>query len=152
MKAFPNQETGSTHASGERKASFTTLGGIPLKSVYTEQDLAGSDPATTIGVPGEFPYTRGIYPTMYRGRLWTMRQYAGFGTAAQSNQRYRYLLAGRADGDHPYRVWDLPTQITPTPITYARPEKSARSGSRLIRSKTWKRCWTEFLSTASRLP
>ena len=53
---------------------------------------------TSIGVPGEFPYTRGIYPTMYRGRLWTMRQYAGFGTAAQSNQRYRYLLAKGTNG------------------------------------------------------
>src|ERR1700736_1180604 len=61
---------------------FTTLGGIPLKPVYTQQDLADANTNTSIGFPGEFPYTRGIYPTMYRGRLWTMRQYAGFGTAA----------------------------------------------------------------------
>ena len=77
--------------------------------VYTQQDLADSDPASTIGIPGEFPYTRGIYPTMYRGRLWTMRQYAGFGTAAQSNQRYRYLLAKGQTGLS--IAFDLPTQI-----------------------------------------
>jgi methylmalonyl-CoA mutase, N-terminal domain len=109
MKSSRDKETGSPLASGERKERFTTLGGIPLKSVYTQQDLAGSDPADAIGVPGEFPYTRGIYPTMYRGRLWTMRQYAGFGTAAQSNQRYRYLLAKGQTGLSV--AFDLPTQI-----------------------------------------
>jgi methylmalonyl-CoA mutase N-terminal domain/subunit len=93
----------------ERKEHFATLGGIPLKSVYTEQDIAGHDAATAIGVPGEFPYTRGIYPTMYRGRLWTMRQYAGFGSAAQSNERYRYLLAKGQTGLSV--AFDLPTQI-----------------------------------------
>ncbi len=87
---------------GERKKQFATLGGIPLKAVFTQEDLAAETPKSSgepsIGVPGEFPYTRGIYPTMYRGRLWTMRQYAGFGTAAQSNERYRYLLAkGQTD-------------------------------------------------------
>jgi methylmalonyl-CoA mutase N-terminal domain/subunit len=98
-------------APGERKARFTTLGGIPLKSVYTQEDLANGDAKaeTSMGIPGEFPYTRGIYPTMYRGRLWTMRQYAGFGTAAQSNQRYRYLLAKGQTGLSV--AFDLPTQI-----------------------------------------
>src|ERR1700745_1069280 len=62
-----------------------------------------------IGLPGEFPYTRGIQPTMYRGRLWTMRQYAGFGTAAESNQRYRYLLAHGVRGLS--AAFDLPTQM-----------------------------------------
>src|SRR5256885_9641770 len=62
-----------------------------------------------IGYPGEFPYTRGIYPTMYRGRLWTMRQYAGFGTAVESNQRYRYLLSKGQAGLSV--AFDLPTQI-----------------------------------------
>ncbi len=71
----------------------TTLGGIPLKAVYTEHDIAADDMESSVGYPGEFPFTRGIYPTMYRGRFWTMRQYAGFGSAAQSNERYRYLLA-----------------------------------------------------------
>src|SRR5690242_13110922 len=60
---------------------------------YTPDDLVAWDPAAELGFPGEFPFTRGIQPTMYRGRLWTMRQYAGFATAAESNARYRYLLA-----------------------------------------------------------
>src|ERR1700692_1156662 len=93
----------------ERKERFTTLGGIPLKTVYTQEDLAADDIEATIGVPGEFPYTRGIYPTMYRGRLWTMRQYAGFGTAAQSNERFRYLLGKGQTGLSV--AFDLPTQI-----------------------------------------
>ena len=85
-------------AACERKPRFATLGGIPLQTVYTEKDLTGWDPEQELGEPGAFPFTRGIYPTMYRGRLWTMRQYAGFGTAAQSNQRYRYLLANGQTG------------------------------------------------------
>ncbi len=93
----------------ERKESFTTLGGIPLKTVYTEGDLPPGSAEDSIGVPGEFPYTRGIYPTMYRGRLWTMRQYAGFGTASQSNERFRYLLAKGQTGLSV--AFDLPTQI-----------------------------------------
>ncbi len=93
----------------ERKRRFTTLGGIPLNAVYTQEDLADRDPETSIGFPGEFPYTRGIYPTMYRGRLWTMRQYAGFGSAAQSNQRFRYLLSRGQTGLSV--AFDLPTQI-----------------------------------------
>ncbi len=96
-------------AKGERKERFTTLGGIPLKTVYTQDDLSGQNAEDSIGVPGEFPYTRGIYPTMYRGRLWTMRQYAGFGTAAQSNERFRYLLAKGQTGLSV--AFDLPTQI-----------------------------------------
>jgi methylmalonyl-CoA mutase N-terminal domain/subunit len=109
MKSSSDNPKGNPVASSERKKRFATLGGIPLKSVYTQQDLVGEDTATSIGVPGEFPYTRGIYPTMYRGRLWTMRQYAGFGTAAQSNQRYRYLLAKGQTGLS--IAFDLPTQI-----------------------------------------
>ncbi|HEX5498117.1 MAG TPA: methylmalonyl-CoA mutase family protein, partial [Thermomicrobiales bacterium] len=75
----------------------------------TAADLAGRDPAIDLGFPGEFPYTRGIQPTMYRGRLWTMRQYAGFGTAAASNARYRYLLAQGVSGLSV--AFDLPTQM-----------------------------------------
>src|SRR2546426_6900190 len=77
----------------ERKEKFATLSGLPIDRLYTEENLAGWDPEDAVGYPGEFPYTRGIYPTMYRGRFWTMRQYAGFGTAVESNQRYRYLLS-----------------------------------------------------------
>src|SRR5881227_3249055 len=72
-------------------------------------DLAGWDPARDLGEPGEFPFTRGIQPTMYRGRLWTMRQYAGFGTAAESNQRYRHLLNQGVTGLSV--AFDLPTQM-----------------------------------------
>jgi methylmalonyl-CoA mutase N-terminal domain/subunit len=94
---------------GTPEKRFATLGGIPLKPVYTEQDLQASDARVSLGTPGEFPYTRGVYPTMYRGRLWTMRQYAGFGSAAQSNERYRYLLEKGQTGLSV--AFDLPTQI-----------------------------------------
>src|ERR1700693_3500351 len=93
----------------ERKPQFTTPSGIPIKRLYTREDLAGADAETTIGYPGEFPFTRGVYPTLYRGRLWTMRQYAGFGSAAESNRRYRYLLAKGQSGLSV--AFDLPTQI-----------------------------------------
>src|SRR6202012_2151764 len=69
-----------------------TDSGIPVQPLYTAADLGGRDPATRLGEPGTPPYTRGIYPTMYRGRLWTMRQYAGFGTAEETNRRFHYLL------------------------------------------------------------
>src|SRR6188768_1615330 len=75
----------------------------------TPDDLAGSDPEVDIGFPGEFPFTRGIQPTMYRARPWTMRQYAGFATAAESNRRYRYLLSQGVMGLSV--AFDLPTQI-----------------------------------------
>src|SRR5881296_1536776 len=78
-------------------------------STYTPEQLAGWDVASELGAPGEFPFTRGIHPTMYRGRLWTMRQYAGFGTAAESNARYRYLLANGVTGLSV--AFDLPTQM-----------------------------------------
>jgi methylmalonyl-CoA mutase N-terminal domain/subunit len=79
------------------------------RTTPTPEDLAGWDPASKLGFPGEFPFTRGIQPTMYRGRLWTMRQYAGFGTARESNARYRYLLAHGVDGLSV--AFDLPTQM-----------------------------------------
>lgn len=76
-------------ATPERDALFTTLSGEPIAPLYTPDDLPDED---QIGLPGEFPYTRGVYPSMYRGRLWTMRQFAGFGTAEETNARFRYLL------------------------------------------------------------
>src|SRR3954454_4728239 len=78
-------------ASPERDALFSTMSGEPIHPLYTERDLP-ADPDEAIGLPGEFPYTRGVYPSMYRGRLWTMRQFAGFGTAEETNERFRYLL------------------------------------------------------------
>ncbi|HEX2105967.1 MAG TPA: methylmalonyl-CoA mutase family protein [Solirubrobacteraceae bacterium] len=73
----------------ERQAPFSTLSGVPVKPLYTEADLP---PRDAIGLPGGYPFTRGVYPSMYRGRLWTMRQFAGYGTAEETNARFRYLL------------------------------------------------------------
>ena len=94
---------------GECKPVFKTISGLPVERLYSEENLRGDDAAEHPGFPGEFPFTRGIYPTMYRSRLWTMRQYAGFGTAAESNQRYRYLLSKGQKGLSV--AFDLPTQI-----------------------------------------
>src|ERR1700681_1367472 len=96
-------------ASVERKDRFSTLSGLPLDCLYTQENLSPGNPEEAIGYPGESPYTRGIYPSMYRGRLWTMRQYAGFGSAAESNQRYRYLMSKGLSGLSV--AFDLPTQI-----------------------------------------
>ena len=75
----------------ERDVPFTTLSGEAVAPLYTEHDLP-DDLAASIGLPGRFPFTRGVYPSMYRSRLWTMRQFAGFGTAEETNERFRYLL------------------------------------------------------------
>ena len=93
----------------ERKERFTTLSGIPLERVYHPDAVVDAETEELIGFPGEYPFTRGIYPTMYRGRFWTMRQYAGFGSALESNQRYRYLLSKGQAGLSV--AFDLPTQI-----------------------------------------
>src|SRR5437870_3345608 len=84
---------------------FETPSGIELKQSYGP----GFERPDEIGLPGEFPYTRGIQPTMYRGKLWTMRQYAGFGSAAETNKRFKYLLANGQTGLSV--AFDLPTQI-----------------------------------------
>ena len=93
--------------SPERQKTFTTISGHPIRRLYTEADLAGWDAARDLGFPGEPPYTRGIHSTMHRGRLWTMRQFAGFGTAEDTNQRFRYLLAQGQTGLS--TAFDLPT-------------------------------------------
>ena len=95
--------------SKDRKERFTTLSGIPLERLYLRESLTAWNPEDALGYPGEFPYTRGIYPTMYRGRYWTMRQYAGFASARESNERYRYLLSKGQAGLSV--AFDLPTQI-----------------------------------------
>jgi methylmalonyl-CoA mutase, N-terminal domain len=94
---------------GEREPEFTTSSEIVVQPLYTEKDLGGWDPQTALGYPGEYPFARGIQPTMYRGRLWTMRQYAGFGTAEESNKRYHYLLEHGTMGLSV--AFDLPTQM-----------------------------------------
>jgi len=91
----------------ERQAEFTTISGHPIRRLYTQADLPNWDPNRELGFPGEPPYTRGIHSTMHRGRLWTMRQFAGFGAAEDTNQRFRYLLAQGQTGLS--TAFDLPT-------------------------------------------
>jgi methylmalonyl-CoA mutase N-terminal domain/subunit len=92
----------------ERKSEFHTESGIPVERLYTPLDVA-TDYTRDLGFPGEYPFTRGVQPTMYRGRFWTMRQYAGFGTAEETNDRYKYLLEQGQTGLSV--AFDLPTQI-----------------------------------------
>lgn len=93
----------------EKKRSFTTLSDIQVSRLYTPLHLQGFEYTKDLGFPGEYPFTRGVYPTMYRGRLWTMRQYAGYGTAEQTNQRFKYLLEQGQTGLS--IAFDFPTQI-----------------------------------------
>jgi methylmalonyl-CoA mutase N-terminal domain/subunit len=91
----------------ERESAFETISGVPIDPLYTADDLAEWDAERDLGYPGEPPYTRGIYPSMYRGRLWTMRQFAGFGTAEETNERFRYLLDHGQTGLS--TAFDMPT-------------------------------------------
>jgi len=93
--------------SPERPGPFTTVSDFPVERLATPEDLEGFDPDRHLGQPGEFPYTRGVHPTMYRGRLWTMRQFSGFGTAKHTNERYHYLLSQGQTGLSV--AFDLPT-------------------------------------------
>ncbi|MEK9163729.1 MAG: methylmalonyl-CoA mutase family protein [Chloroflexota bacterium] len=93
----------------KRKPDFTTLSGIPINDLYTPADIREQKFSRDIGFPGQYPYTRGVYPTMYRGRLWTIRQVAGFGSAENTNQRYKYLLAHGETGLS--TDFDLPTLL-----------------------------------------
>ncbi|PYO58080.1 MAG: methylmalonyl-CoA mutase, partial [Candidatus Rokuibacteriota bacterium] len=95
--------------SPERPALFATSTGAPVDRLYTPADIAALDYLRDLGFPGEFPYARGVQPTAYRGRLWTMRQYAGFGSAGATNKRFRYLLAQGQSGLSV--AFDLPTQM-----------------------------------------
>ncbi|MEJ5347127.1 MAG: methylmalonyl-CoA mutase family protein [Desulfosoma sp.] len=92
----------------ERKQVFTSISGTPVERLYTPLDVSGMDYERDLGYPGQYPFTRGVQPTMYRGRFWTMRQYAGFGNARESNARYRYLLEQGQTGLSV--AFDLPTQ------------------------------------------
>jgi methylmalonyl-CoA mutase N-terminal domain/subunit len=108
-KKWSDKLEGTLSRRPERKAEFTNTSGIPLKRVCTPLDAAGFDYMNELGLPGEYPFTRGVQPTMYRGRLWTMRQYAGFATAEDTNRRYRFLLDQGQTGLSV--AFDLPTQI-----------------------------------------
>ena len=89
------EEWATRYRGGTRppRETATTLSGVPVEPLYTPEDLAGWDYDSKLGYPGEFPYTRGVYPSMYRGQLWTIRQFAGYGTAEETNQRYKFLLS-----------------------------------------------------------
>jgi methylmalonyl-CoA mutase N-terminal domain/subunit len=97
----------ATRSLPERDVPFETLSGIPVEPLYTPEDLEGFDPERDLGYPGTFPYTRGVRASMYRGRLWTMRMFAGFGTAEQTNERFKKLLAAGQTGLS--TAFDLPT-------------------------------------------
>jgi methylmalonyl-CoA mutase N-terminal domain/subunit len=94
---------------GERMERFETTSEIEIEPVYTPADHGDDLYLESLGLPGSYPYTRGVYPTMYRGRLWTMRQYAGFGSAEETNERFRYLLEKGQTGLSV--AFDLPTQM-----------------------------------------
>ncbi len=100
---------GDNDADSDKAEVRLTDSGIEVLPVYTAEDLDGWDPETQLGAPGAFPYTRGIHPTMYRGRLWTMRQYAGFGSAESTNERFKFLLGAGQTGLS--CAFDLPTQM-----------------------------------------
>ncbi len=93
----------------ERRKEFLTHSNIPVKRIYTPLDIKDADYLRDLGFPGEYPFTRGVYATMYRGRFWTMRQYAGFGTAEQTNERFKYLLEHGQTGLSV--AFDFPTQL-----------------------------------------
>ncbi|MCL6521479.1 MAG: methylmalonyl-CoA mutase family protein [Firmicutes bacterium] len=99
----------SAEGAPRRRERFLTPSGIEVQALYTPEELAGDDYLERLGFPGRYPFTRGVHPTMYRGRLWTMRQYAGYATAEESNRRYRFLLERGQTGLSV--AFDLPTQI-----------------------------------------
>jgi methylmalonyl-CoA mutase N-terminal domain/subunit len=99
----------SLEKTGERRDEFETLSGLPTDRLYTPEHVAGFDYERDLGFPGEYPFTRGIQPTMYRGRPWTIRQYAGFGTPEATNERFKFLLSQGQPGLS--TAFDLPTQM-----------------------------------------
>jgi methylmalonyl-CoA mutase N-terminal domain/subunit len=94
-------------ASAAREQPATTVSGAPIEPLYTPEDLDDFDYASRLGYPGQYPFTRGVHASMYRGRLWTMRQFAGFGSPRQTNERFRFLLARQQTGLS--TAFDLPT-------------------------------------------
>ena len=125
----------------ERQAEFRTTSDLPIADLYTPADMAGLDEARDLGRPGEFPFTRGVQPTMYRGRLWTMRQYAGFSTAADTNERFRYLLEQGQTGLSV--AFDLPTQMGyDSDAAAGRGRGRPRGRARSARWPTWRPCST----------
>jgi methylmalonyl-CoA mutase N-terminal domain/subunit len=118
----------------ERSVEFSTVSSLPFERLASPEDLDAWDPDERLGYPGEYPYTRGIHPTMYRGKLWTMRQFSGFGSASDTNARYKYLLASRPDGS--LRRLDLPTLMGHDSDNALAQGEVGREGSRSTRSTT----------------
>ncbi len=127
---------------------YRSTSGIEIRTVYGPEDLAGFDPADELGAPGTFPFTRGIHPEGYRARPWTMRQYAGFGSAEETNQRFRYLLDHGQTGLSV--AFDLPTQIGYDSDDLMALGEVGASASRSTRSRTWRPCSTASISASSR--
>ena len=136
----PTERSAGTRGATRRRPSaaapFTTLSGEPVRPLYTEADL----PATASGSAcrASIPFTRGVYPSMYRGRLWTMRQFAGFGTAEETNERFRYLLDHGQTGLS--TAFDMPSLMGHDSDHRARRARSGARASRSTRSTTWRRC------------
>jgi methylmalonyl-CoA mutase N-terminal domain/subunit len=126
----------------EREEQFATDSGFVIDTVYTPLNLKDMDYDADLGLPGEFPYTRGVQPNVYRGRLWTMRQYAGFGSAEETNARFRYLLEQGQTGLS--CAFDLPTQIGYDSDHRWHGAKSAKWVWRSTLWPTWKYYLTRF--------
>ena len=103
----PKPPRAATEKPAQRAAEFTTVSGYPIRPLYSPEDLSSWNPDRDLALPGAPPYTRGIHPSMYRSRLWTMRQFAGFGSARDTNKRFRYLLSQGQAGLSV--AFDLPT-------------------------------------------
>ena len=123
--------------SPERDTPFTTLSGEIIRPLYTARDLP-AEPDESIGLPGQYPFTRGVYPSMYRGRLWTMRQFAGFGTAEETNERFHYLLEHGQTGLS--TAFDMPSLMGHDSDIRARSARSGARASRSTQSTTWRPC------------
>src|SRR5450432_1017190 len=107
MKKVLDEKPATEARPKERERTFTTISARPIEPLYRPEDLAGVNYDRDLGDPGQFPYTRGIHESMYRGKVWSMRQFAGFGSAAQTNARFKYLLEHGSDGLS--IAFDLPT-------------------------------------------
>ena len=123
------------------------MGGIEIAPFYTAADVK-VDYARDLGSPGEYPFTRGVYGTMYRGRLWTMRQFAGFGTAEETNERFHYLLEHGQTGLS--TAFDMPTLMGHDSDSPARKARSGVRASPSTRSRTWRGCSRGSRSARSR--
>ena len=125
------------HPEERTRARFSTISGLELQEVYRPEDVCGE-----IGEPGSYPFTRGVYRSMYRGRRWTMRQFAGFGSAEQTNERFKYLLEQGSSGLS--TAFDMPTLMGYDADSDRACGEVGREG---VSVSTWRRCSPGFAST-----